>query len=148
MSAMTLHETYYKDLYLWGIEQIKLLKEKRFDELDIEHLIEEMEDMGRSQQHAIYSHQVNLIMHLLKWQYQSSIQSNSWRASIRNARIAMAKLIKENPSLKNSPTNNLVEIYLDARELAADETGLALKLFPVNCPYTLEQILNKDWLPD
>jgi hypothetical protein len=148
MSAMTLHETYYKDLYLWGTEQIKLLKEKRFDELDIEHLIEEMEDMGRSQQHAIYSHQVNLIMHLLKWQYQSSIQSNSWRASIRNARIAMAKLIKENPSLKNSPTNNLVEIYLDARELAADETGLALKLFPVNCPYTLEQILNKDWLPD
>ncbi|MEY3996219.1 MAG: hypothetical protein RL344_562, partial [Pseudomonadota bacterium] len=63
MSAMTLHETYYKDLYLWGTEQIKLLKEKRFDELDIEHLIEEMEDMGRSQQHAIYSHQVNLIMH-------------------------------------------------------------------------------------
>jgi Domain of unknown function DUF29 len=147
MSAMTLHETYYKDLYLWGIEQIKLLKEKRFDELDIEHLIEEMEDMGRSQQHAIYSHQVNLIMHLLKWQYQSSIQSNSWRASIRNARIAMAKLIKENPSLRNSPVNNLVEIYLDARELAADETGLALKLFPIDCPYTIEQILDKDWLP-
>jgi hypothetical protein len=147
MSAMTLHETYCKDLYLWGIEQIKLLKEKRFDELDIEHLIEEMEDMGRSQQHAIYSHQVNLIMHLLKWQYQSSIQSNSWRASIRNARIAMAKLIKENPSLRNSPVNNLVEIYLDARELAADETGLALKLFPIDCPYTIEQILDKDWLP-
>jgi Domain of unknown function DUF29 len=146
MSAMTLHETYYKDLYLWGIEQIKLLKEKRFDELDIEHLIEEMEDMGRSQQHAIYSHQVNLIMHLLKWQYQSSIQSNSWRASIRNARIAMAKLIKENPSLRNSPVNNLAEIYLDARELAADETGLALKLFPIDCPYTIEQILDKDWL--
>jgi Domain of unknown function DUF29 len=137
----------HKDLYLWGIEQIKLLKEKRFDELDIEHLIEEMEDMGRSQQHAIYSHQVNLIMHLLKWQYQSNIQSNSWRASIRNARIAMAKLIKENPSLRNSPVNNLVEIYLDARELAADETGLALKLFPIDCPYTIEQILDKDWLP-
>jgi hypothetical protein len=147
MSAMTLHETYYKDLYLWGTEQIKLLKEKRFDELDIEHLIEEMEDMGRSQQHAIYSHQVNLIMYLLKWQYQSNIQSNSWRASIRNARIAMTKLIKENPSLKNSPANNLAEIYLDARELAADETGLPVQLFPVDCPYALEQILNKDWLP-
>ena len=148
MSAMTLHETYYKDLYLWGIEQIKLLKEKRFDELDIEHLIEEMEDMGRSQQHAIYSHQVNLIMHLLKWQYQSSIQSNSWRASIRNARIAMAKLIKENPSLHSIPLKELHDAYAHARKIAADETELILKTFPIDCPYTVEQILNEDWLPN
>lgn len=106
MSAMTLHETYYKDLYLWGIEQIKLLKEKRFDELDIEHLIEEMEDMGRSQQHAIYSYQVNLIMHLLKWQYQSNIQSSSWKFSIMNARLAIIRLIKKTPSLRMIPTQD------------------------------------------
>jgi hypothetical protein len=147
MSAMTLHETYYKDLYLWGIEQIKLLKEKRFDELDIEHLIEEMEDMGSSQRSAVSSHLKNLLMHLLKWQYQSNIQSNSWSFSIINARLALEDLIIESPSLKNMPSNELSKAYANARKLAAKETGLNINIFPIDCPYTIEQILNEDWLP-
>jgi hypothetical protein len=148
MSAMTLHETYYKDLYLWGTEQIKLLKEKRFDELDIEHLIEEMEDMGSSQRSAVLSHLKNLLMHLLKWQHQSNIQSNSWSFSIINARLALEDLIIESPSLKNMPSNELSKVYVHARKLAAKETGLNINIFPIDCPYTIEQILNEDWLPN
>ncbi|MEY2921868.1 MAG: hypothetical protein RL108_481 [Bacteroidota bacterium] len=148
MQTMTLHETYKKDLYLWSQENARLLKEKRFDEIDLTNLIEEIEDMGRSEQRGIYNHQVNLIMHLLKWDYQNNIKSKSWRFSIRNARIAILKLIKDNPSLKDTPKNNLAEAYASARELASDETGINLKAFPIACPYTIEQILNTDWLPE
>ncbi|MEN9912261.1 MAG: hypothetical protein RI956_705, partial [Pseudomonadota bacterium] len=55
MQTMTLHETYHKDIYLWSQENARLLKEKRFDEIDLTHLIEEIEDMGRSEQRGIYN---------------------------------------------------------------------------------------------
>jgi Domain of unknown function DUF29 len=142
-----LYNMYEKDLYLWGQEHINLLKQGRLNEIDIEHLIEEIEDMGRSQQHAIYSHQVNLIMHLLKWDYQSNIQSHSWKISILNARISISRLIKTTPSLQESPLKNLNDAYEDARELASNETGIDIKKLPKICPYTIEEILNKNWLP-
>jgi hypothetical protein len=142
-----LYNMYEKDLYLWGQEHINLLKQGRLNEIDIEHLIEEIEDMGRSQQHAIYSHQVNLIMHLLKWDYQSNIQSHSWKISILNARISISRLIKNTPSLQESPLKNLNDAYEDARELASNETGIDIKKLPKICPYTIEEILNKNWLP-
>jgi Domain of unknown function DUF29 len=148
MQTITLNETYNKDLYLWGQEHIKLLKQGRLNELDIEHLIEEIEDMGSSQRHAIQSHLKNLIMHLLKWQFQSNIQSHSWKTSILNARIEIFDLIDESPSLRNAPANCLEKAYSNARELASSETGLSLKTFPSECPYTIEEILKKDWLPE
>lgn len=138
---------YETDLYLWSQTSAQLLKQKRFDELDIENLIEEIQDMGRSEQRSIYSHQLNLIMHLLKWDYQPDARSKSWRFSIRNARLALAKLLRENPSLANLPAENLIEVYSDARNLAADETGISLKAFPLDCPYAIEQVLDNEWLP-
>ncbi|MEY3996291.1 MAG: hypothetical protein RL344_634 [Pseudomonadota bacterium] len=148
MQVMTLQETYNKDLYLWGQKNINLLKQGRLSELDIEHLIEEIEDMGRSQRHAIQNHLKNLIMHLLKWQFQSDIQSHSWKTSILNARIEINDLIDESPSLHNVPTHYLEKAYSNARELASSETNLSLKTFPLNCPYTIEEILKKDWFPN
>jgi hypothetical protein len=148
MQSMTLHETYNKDLYLWGQEHIKLLKQGRLSELDIEHLIEEIEDMGSSQRHAIQSHLKNLIMHLLKWQFQSGIQSHSWKTTILNARLEISDLINESPSLRSTPANFLQKAYSNARELASSETGLNLKTFPSECPYSIEEILKKDWLPE
>ena len=142
-----LYDTYEQDLYVWGQEHINLLKQGRLNEIDIEHLIEEIEDMGRSQQHAIYNHQVNLIMHLLKWDYQNNIQSHSWKTSILNARVCISRLIKNTPSLQSIPLKNLNDAYEDARELASNETGLDIKNFPKLCPYTIEEIFDKNWLP-
>jgi Domain of unknown function DUF29 len=147
MNAQQLYDTYDIDLYLWSQENAKLLKQKLFNEIDIEHLIEEIEDMGKSEKRNIFSHLKNLIMHLLKWEYQSDIQSNSWRYSIRNARLDIARLIKESPSLKNTPKNELLDAYSQARELASDETGLNIETFPEECQYTIEDILTNGWFP-
>jgi hypothetical protein len=147
MQTMTLHETYNKDLYLWGQEHIKLLKQGRLNELDIEHLIEEIEDMGKSEQRGISSHLRVLLIHLLKWEFQERFRGGSWLGSIRNSRLSIDDLIKTSPSLKNKPQNDLSEIYKQAREWASDETGLKLETFPEECPYSIEQVLNKSWLP-
>jgi predicted DNA-binding ribbon-helix-helix protein len=147
MQTITLNETYNKDLYLWGQEHIKLLKQGRLNELDIEHLIEEIEDMGKSEQRGISSHLRVLLMHLLKWEFQERFRGGSWLGSIRNSRLSIDDLIKTSPSLKNKPQNDLSEIYKQAREWASDETGLKLETFPEECPYNIEQVLNKSWLP-
>ncbi len=148
-AAPSLHDPtlYHRDLYAWAQTNAQLLRQRKFSELDLENLIEEIEDMGKSEQRGIYSHLLNLVMHLLKWDYQKNIQSHSWRVSIVNARLAIIRLQKQNPSLINAPANDLSDAYQDAVKLAALETGLNLDAFPKQCPYAIEQVLNEDWLP-
>ncbi len=147
VSAVPIISLYERDLYAWAQTNARLLKERRFEELDIEHLIEEIEDMGRSEQRAVMSHLRNLLIHLLKWQFQPELRSKSWRFSISNARIEIAALLAESPSLRDLPANRLVECYVGARSLAADETGLNGATFPENCPYPIQSVLDQDWLP-
>ena len=144
-----LHEKtlYAQDLCLWADHNATLLREGRFDSLDIEHLIEELTDMSKSDQRALYSHLKNLLMHLLKWQFQTEQQSKSWQYSIVNARLEIKDLLKDSPSLRPRIDGEFANIYNDARLLASIETGLDFAIFPANCPYTLEQTLDASWMP-
>lgn len=146
-SASAVAKLYDKDLFAWANINAQLLREKRFDQLDMTNLIEEIEDMAKSEQRSMYSHLLNLLMHLLKWEFQPQFQGNSWRASIRNARKAIKELIEDSPSLRTAPAEQLAKKYADARDLAADETGIDVKAFPVVCPYTIAQVLDENWLP-
>ncbi len=144
LEAPSLYDT---DLYLWAQTNAQLLKQGRFSELDIEHLIEEIEDMGKSEQRGINSHLRILLTHLLKWELQPKYRGGSWLGSIRNARVAIDDLIEESPSLALKPADFLAKSYAQARKAASDETGLSLNSFPLQCPYTLLQIRDEDWLP-
>ena len=138
---------YDTDLHAWAMTNAQLLRDGHYDLIDIKHLIEEIEDMGKSQQHAITSFLRNLLMHLLKWQYQADKQSRSWKFTIRNARQEIEDLLDDNPSLNRLPGEVLQRSYAKARQLAADETGISLTVFPEVCPYTIDQVLSGDWLP-
>ena len=138
---------YDQDLSAWAAHNAQLLRNGQFNELDIEHLIEELDDMGKSEQHAIVSHMRILLMHLLKWQFQTNLRSSSWRYSIANARIEIADLLSASPSLQRLPQTELPRVYLQARRLASTETGLPPTTFPSTCPYELEQVLDEEWLP-
>ena len=139
---------YEQDYYLWLQHTLKLLREHQFSELDIPHLIEEIEDMGRSEKRAVESNLVVILMHLLKYQYQPQKRSNRWKASIREHRRRLRKLFKDSPSLKPYFHEVLYECYQDAREQASDETGLSLETFPIESPFTPEETMNRDYLPD
>ena len=138
---------YDQDLSAWAAHNANLLRAGKFSDLDVVHLIEELDDMGKSEKRGIYSHQKVLLMHLLKWQFQPHKQTSSWRYTIRNARRELKDLIDDNPSLKSWPQIKLQSAYQDAVILAGSETSLDEREFPSDCPYTVEQLLNEEWFP-
>jgi phage pi2 protein 07 len=138
---------YDRDFALWIIETVQKLEQRNFDQLDLENLIAEIEDMGKSQKHSLESNLTIIILHLLKWQYQPEKRSNSWKFSLREHRQRLQKAFRDSPSLKVYYLQILAECYEDGRQLAADETGLSLTIFPVEIPFTPEQILDPNFLP-
>lgn len=136
------------DYALWCAEQGALLREGRLDALDRENLAEEIESLGRRDRREIENRLKVLLAHLLKWRHQPEGQGGSWRATIRDQRVKIAKVIKESPSLRGHPAKALAEEYAIAVLDAADETGLPESTFPAACPFTIEEILDSDFLPD
>jgi Domain of unknown function DUF29 len=139
---------YDEDYYLWIETTAKQLHERKFLEIDIDNLVEEIESMGRSEKSALKSNLVVVLMHLLKWQYQSSMRSNSWKSSIREHRRRLRDALQDSPSLKPYLIEVFGECYQDAREQAADETGLPLESFPAIPSLSSNETLNPDFLPE
>lgn len=132
---------------LWLNKQIELLRSRNFSKLDIEYLIEELEGLNKSNERELESYLIVLITHLLKWEYQPSLQCGSWRGASLNSRNRIAKLIKQQPSLKRKLPQIILEAYEEAKEWASEETGIKITLFPRNCPYEESELLDKTWLP-
>ena len=140
--------TYDSDFYLWSANQAALIREGKFDQLDIENVAEEIESLGRSDRKSMMSQLQRLLSHLLKWQFQPSRRSKSWRLSIYSAREEIGVLVEDSPSLNESLSSGLAKAYLAARKRAALETGLPSEDLPSECPYSLGQILNEDFWPE
>lgn len=138
---------YEADFYAWTQEQAELLKLQQWNQLDLPNLIEEIESLGKQQRAELRNRLSILIGHLLKWEYQVSKRSRSWFNTIRVQRIDVLQLLKENPSLKPYLEEALQIAYIKGMALAAGETNLALKTFPENCPYSLEEILSDRFYP-
>jgi hypothetical protein len=139
---------YERDFCLWLEQQATLLREGRFDELDLANLIEEIEAMARKDRKAIKSNLTVLLTHLLKYQFQPEQRSSGWRGSILEHRRRLRDDFEESPSLRAHAAEVFASAYADAREQASVETGLPLRTFPSSSPYTLEQTLDPKFLPD
>ena len=135
---------YEQDFYQWTQEMAIALRAGRVSALDWENLAEEIESLGKSDRRSLQSRLEVLIMHLLKWKYQPSKQSNSWRFTIAEQRLRIQSLLVDSPSLKVYIDAELPRSYQNACKLAAAETGLERETFPANCPYTVSELLNDD----
>ncbi len=135
------------DFYAWTRHQSQLLRTGQFEELDVIHLIEEMEDMGGNIRRQLASRLEVLLMHLLKWKYQPNLSGKSWFLTIAEQRRRIAKLLRKNPSLQAELDETLADAYEDARYSAMLETGLNLETFPERCPFTLAQTLAEEFFP-
>jgi Domain of unknown function DUF29 len=116
--------------------------------LDMKHLAEEIEDLGSEQEHAVESYLVNLLLHLLKWRFQSERRDKSWWNSIRVARQGIDRRLRRNPSLKTKLDTLAVTAYADARELADDQTEPPISRFPEACPWTPMEVLDRNFWPE
>jgi len=138
---------YDQDLYSWSLEQARLLRERKFDQIDLEHIIEEIEDMSKSERRALESFLETLLMHLLKWQYQPVFQGNSWKYTVIEQRKRLEKHLKQNPGLKGKLEESIADAYELARYSAAKETGLNISNFPETCPWEYGQFMDTDFWP-
>jgi len=135
---------YEKDFCLWSSQQSELIRKGDFGHIDIENIAEEIESLGKSYRRALRSQIKRLILHMLKLRYQPEMQidSNSWQRSVNQAREDIREIVKENPSLKNTLDEILYGIYENARQDAHYETCLDIRVFPKECPWTIEEILD------
>lgn len=138
---------YDSDYDAWLAFQITNLQQGQWHELDIPHLVEELEGLNKSNERELESYLIVLLTHLLKWEFQPQLQCGSWSGLIKHSRNRIAKLFKQQKSLKHRVTEFIPEAYEDAKEIASEETKIKIHLFPKNCPYSTEQLLDKNWLP-
>ncbi|WP_448587701.1 DUF29 domain-containing protein [Thermocrinis sp.] len=162
----TLMELYEKDFYLWLMENLKLLKEKSYDKVDWEHLLEEIEGMGKSELRSVISYVAVILEHLYKWENfrVDETMGHSWIRSIYNAREELALLFEYSPSLKKKAEEDLEKSWKIAVGRIVrwfkdpDNKELAKKFFrrlpeekdfPARSPYTFEQVLGHEpWLSE
>ena len=146
----TAKDLYDEDFYVWTRTQAKLLRAKRFDELDLANLTEEIEDLGGALERAVRSRVRLVIEHLFKLQHSSAKDPRlGWRATVR---VQRSELLNDlTPSLRRHLADNLSDLYARARhdaEGSMRDHGEqdAADALPATCPYTLDQITG-DWLP-
>ncbi|MBD2678856.1 DUF29 domain-containing protein [Nostoc paludosum FACHB-159] len=144
-TAAQLYET---DFVAWTKHTVQLIRDRQFDQIDWDAVIEEIESLGRSERRELKSRLEVLLQHLLKWQYQSNLQSGSWQNTIDEQRNRIIDLLQESPSLKSYPEEVLAQCYHRGLKAASNETKLAIDTFPTECPYSIAQILDAEFLPN
>ena len=139
---------YEKDVVAWAMEQAALLRAGNLSALDIEHIAEEIEGVGKSEKRELASRMAVLLALLLKWQHQPGRRGSSWTRMLKEQRKAIAAAMRQTPSLKASLTDAdwLSGVWADAVTKAVDETGL--DSFPEDCPWTMAQVLTEEFFPE
>ncbi len=147
---------YDQDLQLWIEQTIQQLQNHEFEALDIEHLIEELVDLGKAEKNALKSNLTILLANLFKLRVQYDVPDSmkvSWYSSILEHRQRVLNNLTDTPSLKSFLTEAVEKAYPDARKLGIKEGKLAkfgIRIpekseYPTVCPFSLEQILDEDF---
>lgn len=140
---------YEDDFYAWTQQQAAALRAEAAlrsnAPVDWENVAEEIESMGRSERDKIERRLEILLVHLLKWLYCPELRERcerGWSLTMTEQRRRLARVLKENPSLKHYPATAFDDVYADALLSAAKEADVPLKTFPKEPPFILEQALD------
>jgi len=139
---------YDLDFYHWIEQQVETLRARKFSELDLDNLIEEMEAVGRSEKRSLTSSLALVLMHLLKWQYQPDLQCKSWMFTIRNQRLEVRDILKDSPSLRSYLDTAIASAWKKAVLDAEKETGIDSTRFPPSCPWSFDELMHDDFWPE
>lgn len=135
---------YTEDVHAWAFEQAALVEARRFGEIDIINIAEELRSLGRSEYRALESALMIVLLHLLKWDHQPERRSRSWALSIAEHRDQVGDELRDSPSLKSRLGEAFESAYRKARRRAARETDLPIEHFPADCPYDWSAAMERD----
>ncbi|MFM7351828.1 MAG: DUF29 domain-containing protein [Microcystis aeruginosa] len=142
-------DLYEKDYYLWIEKTISLLENRNFFDLDLENLIDEIKSMSINQQKALKSNLIVILWHLLKYLQEPEKQTRSRALTLFEHRERIEEDLENSPSLKSFLTEeNFRKCYDKARKKAAIETGINLEKLPKDCPFTLAEALDFEFIPN
>jgi Domain of unknown function DUF29 len=148
-SPAQLSELYEIDIAIWSEKMVELLRYGQFESLDLEHLIDEVADLGRRERDKLISSVRLILHHLLKWHYQSERRSRSWLKTIQRERVNIQLYLEDTPSLKRVLDSEwIAKAYKASRKDASIETDLPLNTFPEDCPYSLTQVMEDSFPED
>ena len=139
------------DFHAWCLDQAQTLRRiaPKLPSLDCAEVAEELEGMARSEQHAVQSFLEILLIHLLKWRYEPSRRSRSWRVSIQNACANIRNSLADSPSLRSKIPTLLNRAYDNARRSAGAEMEMDErdweKKGPRSCPWKFDQLMRDFW---
>ena len=139
--------SYDQDYCLWLEHITQLLKQGKFSGVDIPNLIDEIEGLAQNQKQALKSNLRIVLIHLLKYQYQPEKITNSWVSNINEHRDRIYDILDDNPSLEQYIRDEFSRVYDRARKRASRETQKPLDVFPIECPFTIKQVLDEDYFP-
>lgn len=143
-------QSYATDVIAWANEQAAFIRSGRFDLLDLEHIADEIEDVGKSEQRELESRMAVLLAHLIKWQFQPDRRGKSWSLTIIDQHESIDRRLKKTPNLKstlNGP-DGWADAWQDARRMATQETGIEYAEFPKDLPWSFDQIMNPEFWPE
>jgi hypothetical protein len=146
----TAKKLYDTDYNLWVMETVDQLKNKNFDAIDLENLIEEVSDLSRRDKRKLESLLRRLFEHLLKlkyWESQITRNQGHWKGEIRTFRKQINNELKTSPSLNRHLLEIFDKCYQDAREIVSDKSQLSINTFPEALIGTMEEVLDENWLP-
>ena len=136
------------DIHRWASEQAAHLRAGRFDLVDIANVADEIESLSRSEFKSFASDLEVILLHMLKWDRQPSRRSRSWVNSILEHRRRVSEDLHDSPSLKAREAEALRRAYGYARLRASTETKQMVDVFPAECPYAWEQIMEAPYALD
>lgn len=140
--------SYASDYSAWLQHQIDLMRAGRWAEIDSKHLIDEVQDLGKSEFNGFVSAIEVVLVHMLKWDYQPERRSRSWIASIVEHRRRASQALKDNPSFKSRRADAMMRAYDVATARAAKEADLPIETFPTINPYHWEAITAREHVLD
>ena len=142
-----LSQLYEEDYILWLEKNIQFIKDGKFKYVDLENLIEELESLGKSEKRTVESLIKQIIIHLLLYQYWDKEREWNGEHSVTEI-LAFRDDLKfdiKSKTIYNYAQSQLDNIYESALKRAQSKSKL--QSFPSECPYTLAQIIDENWLP-
>ena len=138
------YPAYDADYAAWLDAQIEALRDGRLDQLDLEHLVDEVTDLGTSAYNGFVSALRIVLLHMLKWDIQEDYRSRGWSLSIKEHRERVNDILETSPSYRNRLDQALTKAYRQARSEAAAETMLPIRTFPPSNPFTFDEIMTRE----